>query len=144
MKHVMIILASLTLCLSSCSGNAQVVPFSQLPTAAQTFVQTYFAEADIAVVLVDKDGLYDEYTVTMNNRIQMEFDHNGSLEEIKTGQLPVPQGIVPAAIDQYVATHFPNAFIVEYSVNRRTQKVELNNRLDLEFDLKGNFIRIDD
>ena len=51
---------------------------------------------------------------------------------------------MPATIDTYVSTKFPQAFIVKYHIDRRDQEVELNNDLDLVFDLNGNFKYIDD
>jgi hypothetical protein len=47
-------------------------------------------------------------------------------------------------IAEYVIVHYPDQFIVEYQVDYTRQTIELNNRLELIFDLKGNFLKIDD
>lgn len=144
MKHIMVLLTSLTIALTACAGNTQIGSFGDLPEPAQTFVKTHFAEENISLVLVENDGLHKEYQVSLNDQTKLEFDSKGNLSEIEMFQKPIPAGILPQAIEQYLAANFPNAFAVEYAIDRRKQKVELNNKLDLEFDLQGKFLKIDD
>jgi hypothetical protein len=47
-------------------------------------------------------------------------------------------------ITSFVALHHPNQMIVEYKVEYRRLKVGLSNDWELEFDLDGNFLGIDD
>ena len=132
------------LTLSACASKPQVGTFGELPAAAQTFVTTHFSESDIALILWEQDGLHKEYEVRLNNGTQIEFDGKGQLEKIDSKPNAVPAGIVPEAITTYVSTKFPQAAIVEYSIDRRKQETELSNGLDLVFDLQGNFMHIDD
>ena len=143
MKKMMIILASVLLSLNACADHAQVGSFTNLPQAAQTFVETYFAKADIAVILYEREGLHNEYEVRLNNGTKIEFDYQGNLEKVDCKTLPVPTGIVPAPIVQYVEANHPTMFIVEYSIDRRKQSVELNTEMEIEFDKAGNFLRYD-
>ena len=85
-----------------------------------------------------------EYEVRLNSGVEMEFYGDGSLETIDCKPNAVPDGIVPDAIATYVSTNFPQAFVVKYHIDRRKQEVELNNDLDLVFNLKGIFQYIDD
>lgn len=144
MKKMMMILASAVLTLSACASKPQVGTFGELPAAAQTFVTTHFSESDIALILWEQDGLHKEYEVRLNNGTKIEFDGKGQLEKIDSKPNAVPAGIVPVAITTYVSTKFPQAAIVEYSIDRRKQETELSNGLDLVFDLQGNFMHIDD
>lgn len=143
MKKMMIIMASVLLSLNACADRAQVGSFTNLPQAAQSFVETYFAKSDIAVILYEREGLHNEYEVRLNNGTKIEFDHQGNLEKVDCKTLPVPTDIVPASIVQYVETNHPTMFIVEYSIDRRKQSVELNTEMDIEFDKAGNFLRYD-
>lgn len=137
-------MASVVVCLSACAEKTQLVKFNELPQKAQTFIETYFNAADISFVKMEKDGLHNDYDVRMTDGTEIDFDHDGSLEQVDCNTKAVPAGIVPGKITTYVAEHFAGAFIVKYEIDRRELKVELNNSLDLEFDKQGNFLRIDD
>lgn len=143
MKKMMIILASVLLSLNACADRTQVGSFTSLPQPAQVFVETYFTKADIAVILYEREGLHNEYEVRLNNGTKIEFDYQGNLGKVDCKTNAVPAGIVPTAIVQYVATNHPTMFIVEYSIDRRKQSVELNTEMEIEFDKAGNFLRYD-
>lgn len=138
------VMAVMMTCLSACAGSPQLVQFNELPKDAQTFVETYFHVADVSYIQREKDGLHYDYEVRMSNGTEIDFNHDGKLESVDCKRQAVPAGIVPEAIVTYIAKQFANAVIVKYEIDRRDQKVELSNSLELEFDLQGNFLRIDD
>ena len=144
MKKVMFLFASLLMTMSACSSKPQVGTFNELPAPAQQVITTHFAQSDIAWIQWERSGVNKEYEVRLNSGIEMEFYDDGSLETIDCKPNAVPDGIVPATIVTYVSTTFPQAFVVKYHIDRRDQEVELNNDLDLVFDLNGNFKYIDD
>jgi hypothetical protein len=120
------------------------VRFADLPAKAQSFVLQYYNVSDVAHVERERDGLYYDYQVYLNNATELDFDHQGILESIDCKRNPVPEGIVPAAIVKYVQMHYGDLFVVEYVVEHRYLQVELNNGLELVFDHEGRFVRIDD
>lgn len=134
----LICLASLTL--SACTHDDVPINQKDLPQTAQQFINQYFSDCTIAVVL--KDG--HEYEVKFTNGYDVEFDRNGNWESVDCQMSPVPEGIVPTPIVNYVQTTYPQNFIVSISIDHNKYDVELNNALDLEFDKNGNFLRIDD
>ncbi len=143
-KMLIAVMATLTTCLSACASNPQSITFEELPQGAKTFITTYFDAADVSFVLSEKDGLHNDYNVRLKDGTELDFDYKGNLEEIDCQTKAVPAGIVPEKITSYVSARFADAFIVKYAIDRREQKVELNNSLELEFDKDGNFLRIDD
>ncbi len=143
-KMIIAAMASVVVCMSACAEKTQLVKFNELPQKAQTFIETYFNAADISFVKMEKDGLHNDYDVRMTDGTEIDFDHDGSLEQVDCNTKAVPAGIVPEKITTYVAEHFAGAFIVKYEIDRRELKVELNNSLDLEFDKQGNFLRVED
>jgi hypothetical protein len=56
----------------------------------------------------------------------------------------VPAKIVPAKISKYVHKNYPNVLIKEIQKERRKYEVSLSNGLDLDFNLNGKFLKIDD
>ena len=62
--------------------------------------------------------------------------------ECKYGE--VPAAIVPQQIRDYVAKNYPDRKVTAIDRDRRDYEVELDNGLDLKFDLKFRLIDIDD
>jgi predicted nucleotide-binding protein (sugar kinase/HSP70/actin superfamily) len=56
----------------------------------------------------------------------------------------VPARIVPKSIVSYVWRNYPQTQIIEIERERYGYDVKLSNRIELEFDASGKFIRIDD
>lgn len=139
-KTLLCLICLATITFSACSHEDTPINKNDLPQTAQQFIDQYFADCTIAVVL--KDG--HEYEVKFTNGYDVEFDRSGNWESVDCQMSPVPEGIVPTPIVNYVQTTYPQNFIVSISIDHNKYDVELNNALDLEFDKNGNFLRIDD
>ena len=63
---------------------------------------------------------------------------------VKARNGAVPTKIVPAKISKYVHKNYPNVLIKEIQKERRKYEVSLSNGLDLDFNLNGKFLKIDD
>lgn len=146
MKKIVLILACLvSLFAVACEKNEGLHPHNgvytkeNLPAAARDFIDTYWAQDTICSIVKD-DRDYDVY---LCNGTHIEFDAKGNWEDVEN-----PKGIVttflPAALTQYVSKTYASAFIVSVSKDRQKYDVELSNHLDLDFDLQGNFLRLDD
>ena len=136
---VLIALCSLTAC-----ANEQVIPFDQVPEPAKAIVAAHFDASQIAYVTLDKGLLDAEYDVKFNDGRSLEFNKAGELLKVDCKQTEVPAALIPEAVRAYVKANFPNAFITEWSKDDRRWKAELNSGLDLEFNSKYEFVRIDD
>ena len=73
----------------------------------------------------------------------MEFNSKNNIKSIEA-KSKLPNSVIPEKIMEYVETNYPNNFIVEWDLDTKHQSVELNNGIELEFTLKGAFLRIDD
>ena len=118
----------------------EIVLVNSNPATIMTDPET----ADVTYIEKEIDGIHHEYNVRLNNATELEFDQQGNLEHIDCQRTAVPQGIVPQLIVDYVNLHYSNLFIVEYHKEARRQQVDLNNNMELIFDIEGNFLRIDD
>lgn len=144
MKKMMALMATLMITLTACADRQQMIQFSELPAEAQSFVQKYYNVSDISYVEQEWDDMRYEYTVFLKNSTEMEFNHQGNLKSIDCKRSAIPEGIVSPAIASYVKEHYPNDFVVEYVIDYRRLKVELNNGWELIFDHNGNFLGMDD
>ena len=136
---VLIALCSLTAC-----ANEQVIPFDQVPEPAKAIVAAHFDASQIAYVTLEKDLLDAEYDIKFNDGRSLEFNKAGELLKVDCKQTEVPAALIPEAVRVYVKANFPNAFITEWSKDDRRWKAEINAGLELEFNSKYEFIRIDD
>lgn len=136
---VLIALCSLTAC-----ANEQVIPFDQVPEPAKAIVAAHFDASQIAYVTLDKGLLDAEYDIKFNDGRSLEFNKAGELLKVDCKQTEVPAALLPEVVRAYVKANFPNAFITEWSKDDRRWKADLNSGLELEFNSKYEFIRIDD
>lgn len=122
----------------------QVITLNQLPQNGQKFISNNFGAKQVSTVLMDDDYFSKEYEVILANGTKIEFDKNGSWKEVDGKRNAIPTTFIPKSINAYVKKSFPNTAIKKVEKKRFKYEVELTNGLDLEFDSKGNFIRIDD
>ena len=138
MKYLL--MALMCLISSSVMADDTPIPVEQLPETAKTFVQTNFKGQKI--VYAEKD--WNSFECRLADGTKIEFTKKGAWKKIDRKAAAVPEAIVPAAIQEYVKANFPNAFITEWGKDDRRWKAELNSGLDLEFNSKYEFVRIDD
>lgn len=124
------------------SLNAQINT-AEIPGQLTEYVQKYFPSATVMQYKSEMEFNGREYKVYLDNFTKLEFDTNYSLTDAEN-QSGLPEAILPAKVVDYVKTHYSNSKIVDWEKKRKKQEVELNNNLELEFDLEGNFLRIDD
>ena len=142
-KTFLTALLVLTTCFTACSGE-KVISYLEMPLPAQRLIEAHFSKTDVSVVMMDRELLSTDYEVRLNDGTKVEFDGDGELYKIDCGTKAVPEALIPEVVRSYVATNFPNAFITEWGRDDRRWKAELNNGLDLEFNNKYEFLRIDD
>jgi len=143
-KQFGIILIALMATLNACADNDRIIAFELLPADAQAKVSGLFQRSEVSYCTEDNDWFGKEYKVRLNNGWELEFDSAGELIKADAHKAALPAGLVPEGIQKYVSTTFPSAAVTEWKKDSRTIDVELNNGLDLVFDLNYNFLRLDD
>ena len=114
-----------------------------MPSSVQRNVTKYFGKKNISSIIKDREDGKIIYEVSFDDGTKAEFSSNGSIIEAKNHN-GVPVSIVPARLHAYVRKYYPQSKIVQWKKKSNKQKIELDNDLDLEFTLKGDFLRIDD
>lgn len=72
----------------------------------------------------------------------LEFDSKKRIDNVK-GTEKLPDSIIPTKILDYIKSNYASNYIIEWDLDKNTQEVKLDNRLELVFDKSGNFLRID-
>ena len=126
--------------------NDVQITFDELPAKAQSFVKTHFPKEEVASVWKDIEMLrVEDYTVVLSNGTKIEFLPNGEQEEIKKSRgSEIPASIIPSGIRDYVKKNYASSTIKDIKKKRYGYEVELTGDIDLEFNSKGKFLRVDD
>jgi hypothetical protein len=141
---------NLTICLIAglifgLSANAQktVIKKEALPANAQTFLKTHFGSKKPSYILEDKEILSTEYKVQFDNKTEIEFDKKGNWKEVDAKGAKIPNSIVPKKITSYIKANFPKEKITKIELGSSGYETKLTNGLELKFNLKGDFTKID-
>ena len=110
---------------------------------AQEFIKTHFAGVEVSFSKVDEELFNEDYKVVFVNGAKVEFAKNGEWKDVECKYGEVPAAIVPQQIRDYVTKNYPKNKIVAIDRDRRDYEVELDNGLDLKFDLMFRLIDID-
>lgn len=130
----------------SCSDDDddKVINVTELPSAATDFINKYYPSAKIMTVTRDEDHKVVEYDVVLNNGHEITFSEAGEWLDVDAPAMQtIPAGIAPEAIENYVATNYPNDGINEISKESYGYDVELVSTIDLRFAADGSFLGID-
>ena len=144
MKKMFLILAVVVIFSFTANSQEQIGSYDNLPEQAKTTLSQHFSKDAISYVMIDKEGSGLKYEVHFVDNTEVEFGKKGNLLKVDCKKYPVPDVLVPEQVRSYVKAKFPSAFITEWSKDDRKWKAELNNGLDLVFDKKYNFLRVDD
>lgn len=134
----------MALVFTSCDKE-EMIGVEGLPNEASAFLASHFADIKVSNVKKEKEGLSGtEYTVYLQNGVQVKFDKNGNWEDVEApnGQA-LPTSFIPTKIVEYVQANYPTEGINSIDKERNRYDVELTNGLDLEFNANGEFVKID-
>jgi hypothetical protein len=140
-KHSLI--ASLLTMSVSAFAQDKIIPFSESPNSNKTYVLKHFPDNKVIQAEVDYEGLTKEYDIILSDNIKLEFNRKNKIKSIDA-KSKLPNSVIPKSIWDYVKSNYPENFIVEWDLDYKHQSVKLNNGVELEFTLKGVFLRIDD
>lgn len=146
MKKLMMILAGAALLATSApafAGNDRPIAVGELPAVSPGVYQNPLRRRR-SLLLEGGRGAFDkDYKVVFVNGAKVEFAKNGEWKDVECKYGEVPAAIVPQQIRDYVTKNYPKNKIVAIDRDRRDYEVELDNGLDLKFDLKFRLIDID-
>lgn len=117
---------------------------SVLPANSKEFLNRHFHGIQISHIKVEEGLLKtDSYDVILTNGVNVEFSGSGNWKEVEGKNIAVPTGIIPANIRKYVQDNFPGKTIISIEKDRREYDIKLDNGIKIDFDLNGNFKKLD-
>ena len=143
MKKMMICAIAAFAFTTMASCHERPVTYEQLPAQAQTFIKNNFPGDKMTLATEDDDVIRPDYEVRLASGTEIEFDYSGLMKKVSS-RSAIPADIVPVAIRNYVATHYPDAVFREYEIGKRTHEVTLSNGLEFKFNSRYQVIEVDD
>lgn len=146
MKRLSSILAILSLSVAiACADNNKITKDTGvLPATSRQFISEHFGDIAVSHIQIEKNlVLTDSYDVILTDGTNVEFNRKGEWKEVNRHNLPVPGAIIPETIQNYVRQNYPLAMIVAVDKDFREYEIDLDNGIELKFDLQGNLVDLD-
>lgn len=140
---ILTLAAVFTLVTHVSADNYQPITQDQLPQKAQSFIMFYFPKAKISLARKEIDVMELNYDIIFTDGSKVEFDRKGDWTEVDCVMSPLPDGIIPAAINKVIKDRYPTAKATEIERDHREYEVILNNRVELTFNKDMQLIDID-
>ncbi|MBE8723190.1 PepSY-like domain-containing protein [Sphingobacterium pedocola] len=116
----------------------------ELPAAASNFLTTYFNALQIKNVIHKKSPVADGtfFEVELSDLTEIDFDKNGNWVEINgDDNTKLPIDMLPSAVQGYLNAHYTGIGLTSIEKTDQGYELELNNGIEVYFDLSGNFLR---
>lgn len=127
--------------LTSCQKE-KVIPATDLPSEVTDYVTTHFPNNQIIQIIEDKEGLTKTYELLLEESISLEFNRKKEIIDIDAIS-ELPNSVIPSKIKIYVVANYPNNVVIGWGLDDKNQDVDLDNGTSLEFNMSGDFLRID-
>lgn len=134
--------------LSAMASNAQLnkIKTTELPQSAQTFLSTHFKDYQIEQAYKESQIGEKGFEVKMTDGTEVEFSKDGKWREVDGNDKPIPTAYIDKKITDYITKAYPGKKITHIDYGHKDIDVDLEGKLDLEFDKNGKFLKgeIDD
>lgn len=116
----------------------------ELPRTARDFINRNFSEQKIIRSVKEDDQKTREYEIVLDSNIKIEFDGLGHWKEVDGNNSEIPTQFIPRKIMEYINQNYTSQKVNKIEKNSTKYEVELMDGTDLDFNLKGKFLKVDD
>ena len=113
-----------------------------LPSAARSFINKHYSDANITSIMHDVDGDYD---ICLDETIEISFDRKGNwffIKNYKKNQFPKSiLDLLPKTALQYIEKNYPDQYVRRIERKSYGYRVKLNkpNNVEITFSKNGEF-----
>lgn len=146
-KTLIALLVAVVTAVTASAFDKYTINREELPQPAREFLDEHFPKAKVSMIKVDKHLLKKtDYDVKLVNGTKIEFSNAGKWTSVDCKSREVPQAILLKAIRNYVKKNFPGTFVTSVEKKSSGYEVELNDGIELKFNLLGGFksMKMDD
>lgn len=125
------------------NSSDRIINYSELPTEAKAFTETYFSGSEIMRVEKDVNSIDEYYEVKFVGGMEVDFTQSGIWTNVDGNKKSIPTGFILTPIVEYVTTNYSATSIESIEKQVYGFDVDLVNNVELRFDLEGNFLGLD-
>lgn len=115
---------------------------AEIPSEIKAYIQMHFSTNSIIRAEKETELNAITYDVNLSGNVNLEFDSAYSIIDIDSAT-SLPNSVIPQSILDYVTANYPSNFITDWELELNHQQVQLNDGIELEFGMNGDFIRVD-
>lgn len=141
MNKIIISIIISTMFYVSCAKE-EIKPGENLPTEIRVYLANHYPSQYIIESIIDKTDSTNTYELKLDIATSLEFNYKKEIIDID-GNTELPHSTISSKIFDYVSINYPNNFITGWEMDEGKQEVELNNGVDLEFDMNNDFLQVD-
>jgi len=129
----------------SCEKESSSIGIAELPNNSAAFLSDHFGGAKpVHLKKKNERKKGTEYAAYLDNGIKIKFDENGDWKEVEAPRgETIPTSFILQKIVGYVTANYAGQQINGIEKERFGFEVKLTNRLELEFNTNGDFLRVD-
>jgi len=143
-KQILLLFVVMSFAFAACEEDSDSDAFLyKVPSELEAYVDLHFPEQTIIQAVWDAEGEESNYELLLDNLTRLEFGLDKKVIEIG-GSSKLPDSVIPAGILSYISSNYESQHIIGWELEAGYQQIELNNQLELEFDMDGKFVRTDD
>ncbi|MDO5655430.1 MAG: PepSY-like domain-containing protein [Flavobacteriaceae bacterium] len=124
------------------SAQERKLSNSEIPKPIVMYVSQNFPAEKIFEAETEGEKGDLKYEIKLTNGVEIDFNKDYRVTSIKS-DFALPDQVILPEILEYVKRNYPGKTIREWEAERNGQKVELDNDLELYFNKKGEFKRLD-
>lgn len=144
MKRFIIAIALIFASTAVVSADERPIDVGQMPKAAINFLKANFADVSVMYANVERDVLETDYEVGLVDGTRIDFNGMGEWREVTNKRTGVPSKLLPATINDYLKTNYPDAHYITIERSSRKYEVKLTNGVEVLFTPDGRLIGFDD
>lgn len=144
MKRFIIAIALIFASTAVVSADERPIDVGQMPKAAINFLKANFADVSVMYANVERDVLETDYEVGLVDGTRIDFNGMGEWREVTNKRTGVPSKLLPATINDYLKTNYPDAHYITIERSSRKFEVKLTNGMEVLFTPDGRLIGFDD
>lgn len=135
------LLAIVPFLMISCEKE-EILKLTEIPPEISQYLRTHFPENKTMYAVKDSDGLEVTYDIALEDGFFLKFNRKKEVIDIE-GLSKLPDSVIPVKVGEYVSSNFTGNYIIGWELEDRNQQIKLNNDLELDFNMNGDFLRID-
>lgn len=119
------------------------IPVDKVPQDISNYIKKHFPDSKIVKLTEENTKFGTEYNVSLDNKIELDFDHKNQLEDIESKSMQeLPNSVVPKNVWDYAKANYLTQQIIGWEKENKKQRLDLSNGWVLEFNEKGIFLGI--